>query len=331
MLIEGVVFRGSSGNYFARPTGADPHHWREYILRLRGNLKKELVFSTSGSRPRRVSLTRKRRSADPIAVGDRVLFDPDQGTIEEVLPRTSELARLSPVTREQHVLVANLDTVFIVFAAARPDPELRLLDRFLVVAEAAELSAEIVVNKIDLASDLVSTRGIFAPYEAIGYPLHFVSAKKGQGMDEFHAALSRKISALAGPSGVGKSSLLNALQPGLTLKTGETSAQTGRGRHTTTSAELIPLRDEPDTWIADTPGFQNLEFWDVAPEDIVYCFPEFEKYAGECQFGDCTHKSEPACAVRSALESGEISAGRYESYLDFSTAPRGASSPQSYR
>jgi ribosome biogenesis GTPase len=321
LLIEGVVFRGSSGSYFARPTGADPHHWREYVLRLRGNLKKELVFTTSGSRPRRVSSARKRRSTDPIAVGDRVLFDPEQGTIEQVLPRTSELARLSPTTREQHVLVANLDVVFIVFAAARPDPELRLLDRFLVVAEAAELTPQIVVNKIELVDDLDSTRALFAPYEAIGYRLHFVSAKNGQGMDEFRAALRGKISALAGPSGVGKSSLLNTIQPGLKLKTGETSVQTGRGRHTTTSAELIPLRDEPDTWIADTPGFQNLEFWDVAPEDIVYCFPEFEEYAGECQFGDCTHRREPGCAVRSALESGTISGGRYQSYVEFSTAP----------
>lgn len=316
-MIEGVVFRGSSGSYFVRPVGADPHHWREYVLRLRGNLKKELVFTTSGSRPKRVASARKRRSTDPIAVGDRVLFDPEQGTIEQVLPRSSELARLSPTTREQHVLVANLDTVFMVFAAANPPPDLRLLDRFLVVAEAAELGAEIVVNKIDLATDVQETRALFAPYEKIGYKVHFVSAKKGQGMGEFRGALRGKISAFAGPSGVGKSSLLNALSPGLKLKTGETSAQTGRGRHTTTSAELIPIKDEPDTWIADTPGFQNLEFWDVAAEEIVLCFPEFEGYAVSCQFGDCTHRSEPGCAVRDALDSGDISPERYRSYLEF--------------
>jgi len=238
-----------------------------------------------------------------------------------VLPRQSELARMSPVTREQHVLVANLDTVFIVFAATKPEPDFRLLDRFLVLAEAAELNAEIVVNKCDLASDQDSLRALFAPYAAIGYPLHFLSAKKGLGMDEFRVALRGKISALAGPSGVGKSSLLNALQPGLTLKTGETSVQTGRGRHTTTSAELIPLRDEPDTWIADTPGFQNLEFWDIAPEDVVYCFPEFDKYQGECQFADCAHKNEPGCVIRGATDEGRISPERYKSYLEFSSAP----------
>ena len=215
MLIEGTIFRGNSGNYSVRPRGGGP----DYIVKLRGNLKKELEYSTSISNPRRVTRARKRRATDPVTVGDHVLIDTELGMIEKVLPRKSELARMTPSGREQHVLVANLDIVFIVFAAANPLPDPWLLDRFLLLAESAELSPAIVVNKCDMAGDMISTRAFFGIYEKIGYDILYTAAKKREGIEELRAALIGKISAFTGPSGVGKSSLLNVLQPGLLLKT----------------------------------------------------------------------------------------------------------------
>ena len=189
-----------------------------------------------------------------------------------------------------------------------------LLDRFLVAAEATELAAEIIVNKIDLCEDIDAMRAEFEIYERIGYRVHFTAARVGVGMPELLQALRGKISAFAGPSGVGKSSLLNTIQPGLKLKTGDVGLTTHKGRHTTTTAELIPLEDEIDTWVADTPGLRQVEFWEIDLEDLEYCFPELAPYRAECQFGNCTHQTEPGCAVRAAVRVGNISSRRYESY-----------------
>jgi ribosome biogenesis GTPase len=310
-LPVGTVFQINSGNYFVKTEMAEV-----IVCKLRGNLKKELVYSTSGSRPRRVDSAKRRRSTDPIAVGDRVRIDSALGIIEEILPRHSELSRDSPSQHGQHVLVANLDQVLIVVAARDPQPDLRLLDRFLIVAEAAEIEASVVVNKMDkLEGDDAETRAALAIYEKIGYPVFFVSARQGWGIADLRARLEKKISAFAGASGVGKSSLLNAIQPGLALKTGDIGKSTRMGRHTTTSAELVPLGDNHDGWLADTPGLRQVEFWQVDKMDIPFCFPEFAPYLGQCRFPNCRHIGELGCAILAAHDENRIDARRYQSYL----------------
>ena len=307
-LAEGTVFRVQSGNYFVQTDAG------VIVCKLRGNLKKELVYTTSTSRPRRVARAHKRRSTDPLAVGDQVHVDAALGIIEDILPRHSELSRDSPSGRGQHVLVANLDRVYVVSAATHPEPDWGLLDRFLVVAEAAEIEAALIVNKMDrLEGDEAATRAAFAVYEQIGYPVYYTAAKPGWGIAELRAVLQSHISAFAGQSGVGKSSLLNALQPGLTLKTGDISEVNRQGKHTTTSAELLPL--DNGGWVADTPGLRQIEFWQVDKDDIPYCFPEFEPYLGECRFADCRHHTELGCAVRAAVEVGQIPRHRYASFV----------------
>ena len=310
-LLPGTVFRVNSGNYHVlTPQG-------ELVCRLRGNLKKELVYSTSGSRPRRVDSAHKRRATDPIAVGDHVMADPRTLTIDEILPRRSSLSRESPSARGQHTLVANLDRLYVVVAAGHPRPDLRLLDRFIVIAEAAEIEVAVLVNKMDVVEgDDADTRGDMAVYEAIGYAVFYLSAKHGRGLEPLRAALAGKISAFAGASGVGKSSLLNALEPGLSLKTGAISETTFQGKHTTTSAELFPLCGMADTWVADTPGLRQVDFWQVDTDDLPYCFPEFAPYLGQCKYANCRHVAQQGCAVIRAVEAGQISPRRYASYAE---------------
>ncbi|MBV9852436.1 MAG: ribosome small subunit-dependent GTPase A [Armatimonadetes bacterium] len=307
-LAEGTVFRVQSGNYSVQ---TETHG--VVVGKLRGNLKKELIYSTSGSRPQRVQQARKRRSTDPLAVGDRVRVDTERGTIDEILPRHAELARLLPESREQHVLVANLDRLFVVFAV-NPRPDLWQLDRFLVMAEAADIPASVVLNKVDLLTEEdMGLREQLAVYERIGYPVLFVSARAGLGLETLRAGMQGRITAFAGPSGVGKSSLLNALKPGLRLRVGEVGDVTRQGRHTTTTAELIPFAD--DSWIADTPGLRQVNFWQVDKEDVPLCFPEFAPYRDRCRFNNCRHHTELGCAVRAAAEAGIIDSRRYQSYV----------------
>lgn len=314
-LLEGIVFRVSSGNYYVRA-----HDAGEIVCRLRGNLKKELVFSTSDSRAKRVDQARKRRTTDPIAVGDRVRVDSELGMIEEILPRHSELSRYASGQRGQHVLVANLDLLYVVVAAQNPPPDMWLMDRFLVMAEAAEIAPAIIVNKMDrVVEDEANVRAMAALYEKIGYPVLCVSARQGQGLDALRDALIGRVSAFAGPSGVGKSSLLNALQPGLQLKIGIKEEITRQGRHTTTTAELVPWPGRDDTWVADTPGLRQVDFWEVDRENIPFCFPEFAPFLPECRFHNCRHHTELSCAVRAAVDDGQIDPHRYQSYLQMTS------------
>ncbi len=262
-------------------------------------------------------LKRGPRTGDIAAVGDRVQVSihPDgTGTIESVEPRARALVRLDPRPQGvyQQVLLANPDQAVFVFACAQPQPRLRMLDRFLVIAEKQGIPAVIVTNKVDLVGQAEAER-LFGFYPDIGYPVIYTCAKTGQGVDELRARLTGKISALAGPSGVGKSSLLNAVQPGLGLAVREVSQAINKGRHTTTVRELFPL--EGGGYVADTPGLRSLALWDTEPEELDGYFPEIAPLVAECQFSDCTHQSEPGCAVRAAVEAGKVRPERYQSYL----------------
>ncbi|HET9492790.1 MAG TPA: ribosome small subunit-dependent GTPase A [Chloroflexia bacterium] len=254
-------------------------------------------------------------TADPPAVGDIVRVEPvgAQYALTEVEPRKSQFARRAAGSaNKRQVLIANIDQVLVVFAAALPEPHLAMLDRFLVVVETNDLAARIVVNKIDLTG-IEQARAVFGMYEDVGYPVHYTSVETGEGLDELKGALAGKESVLVGPSGVGKSSLLNALYPGLDLKVGQISEAQGKGRHTTVGGLLIPLPD--GAMVADTAGLREMGLWLIDPNDLPECFPEFRPHLGECRFTDCAHVAEPDCAVRRAVTEGEIHPSRYESYL----------------
>lgn len=270
------------------------------------------------TRPARLRGRVKNESALKLSVGDQVIVEQDvrggSWEISEILPRRSQLARREPgAGHGERVLAANVDQVVVVFAVARPEPHLRMLDRFLVIAEGNGLGARIVVNKIDLAqSELVADK--FGDYSRAGYPLHLTSVANAAGLDELKQAMTGMVSVLTGPSGVGKSSLLNTIYPGLNLRVGEISESVQKGRHTTVGASFHPLPDEAGGYVVDTPGLREVGMWGLPPEELAPCFPEFRPFLGECRFGDCTHLREPGCAVRSAVESGAVSGARYDSY-----------------
>ncbi len=263
----------------------------------------------------------------PVAVGDRVLFRENGGEralITAILARRNRLSRRTAVPMPgahafEQIIVANLDQVVPVFAAADPAPKWNMLDRYLVSAESQNLPALVCITKLDLVQDAqgkVSSELLEAVerYQRIGYPVLLVSAHSGQGMDDIRAALQGRVSVLVGKSGVGKSSLLNALQPGLGLRVGAVSQQTGKGRHVTTNAGMFPL--DGGGAIVDTPGVREFGLWESAGEDLALFFPEMRPLIGKCKFGlDCSHNEEPGCAVRRAVNAGQISPYRYQSYL----------------
>jgi ribosome biogenesis GTPase len=306
--LEGIVIRAHSGVYTVQSDGHVVH------CSLRGNLKKEFVFNTSTSVSRRVTRAKRGHTHDTVSVGDRVMMSETHqgaGIIEEILPRTSRFSRSGFRGREQ-TLVANLDQLCIVFACAEPRLDPWKLDRFLVAAESEDITPVIIANKSDLAT-AKEVDEAFQPFEALGYNVVRTSAKTDNGVDPLRDAIKDRVSAFVGPSGVGKSSLLNAVQPGLNLKTGEIGYVTFKGRHTTTATQLIPLRF--GGWVADTPGLRELDILDLDPGDVVYCFPEFKDFLGGCRFDDCNHEREPGCAIKAAVEAGNIQTRRYESFL----------------
>ncbi len=268
------------------------------------------------------TLRRERRRTDLVAVGDRVWvteLGSDEGQIEEIEPRTRVLARRARLTDDvEQVIVANPDQALFLFAVRDPAPHRRMLDRFLVLAASRGLPALIGVNKMDLdrpaGPDSPSlARSLFHDYEPI-YDVHYLSAVTSLGLLALRSVLQGKLTVVAGPSGVGKSSLLNALDPERQRAIGALSEATGKGRHTTIAAELHSLSGDPETYVADTPGIRALALQGVAPADLDRCFPELRPYLETCFYPDCTHLHEPGCAVRDALATGAISPARYESY-----------------
>ncbi len=284
-------------------------------------------------------LKREARTGDKVVIGDlvEVLLDGEGvGTVEAVLPRKTEVVRRGPGGRRPKVVAANVHRLVVVAAAAHPRPNPALLDRLLVVGEANALTTVLVMNKVDLLDEAPGEapvpdqdggggvaeeeEGGEAPgvaelsplYRGLGYTVLETSATSGVGLRALKDLLCTGISAMVGPSGVGKSTLLNTLQPGLSLKVGELSRKVSRGRHTTVSGRLIALNC--GGLVADTPGFSDVGVWGVDPGALSRCFPEFRSLEDACRFRECTHLHEPGCRVREEVEKGGVVPGRFASY-----------------
>lgn len=294
--MQGLVLKAQSGFFWVQTEVG------VLECRLRGRLKKV------------------RQSSDIAVIGDQVevmQVTPTTGAIEAVAPRRSKLARRAAGSKgiwSEDVLIANLDQVLLIFACTTPQFSARMLDRYLVLTEASELDTIIVANKVDLIG-LEAARELFAVYEQIGYTVIYTSTKQDIGIADVQARLGGRISVVTGKSGVGKSSLLNVVQPGLGLATSDVSDLLGKGRHTTTVAQLIALDLPGGGYVADTPGIRELGLWQFPVDELDWCYREFRPFLGECYFAGCTHTHEPDCAVRAALAEGKISAERYDSYL----------------
>lgn len=248
-----------------------------------------------------------------VAVGDRVWFRPvgeDQGLIEKVEPRSGTVTR--GYRHREHVIVSNVDQLLIVSAFAEPELKLPLIDRYLISAEKGGVRPVIILNKADLVS-LAEYQWVFGLYAQLGYEVIPCSASDGLGVPRLREVLASGTTALSGQSGVGKTSLLNAVQPGLNLRVGEVSSWTRKGTHTTTYAELLRLQQ--GGYVVDTPGLRQFELWDVEPWELEQYFIEFRPYIPHCRFPDCSHIHEADCAVKDALARDQIHEGRYESYL----------------
>jgi ribosome biogenesis GTPase len=321
-LIEGLIMDGSRGQYAVET----PHG--TFRCTIRGRLRKQLTYPESTNAHKRVQKV-KVQEKDPVAIGDRVRLLPlggGAGVIEEVVARAGgSFTRGDPDAGGGNLTtVAGLDQMVMVFAARNPEPHLRLLDRFLVLAESQELQSVICLNKTDLGvpSALAARMDV---YRAIGYPVVFASAERDLGIDELRALLAGRTSAFVGPSGVGKSSLLNAIQPELGQRVSAVGATTHKGRHTTTGTRLVALDGLGDVggYVADTAGIRALALAGAARQQLGACFREFRRYQGTCRLSDCSHIHEPDCAIRAAVRAGTVDAERYDSYCRLATGGSG--------
>jgi ribosome biogenesis GTPase len=272
------------------------------------------------------------------AVGDEVEVEElEDGScrIEAVLPRSSEFSRLNAGRRREQLIAANVDQVAVVVAARSPPPDFPMLDRLLVLAELNDLPAFIVFNKVDLTTRIPGqeeavegskdashdeSEATLRMYESLGYPVVRTCAKSDIGVADQAERLADRTTVFAGASGVGKSSLVNALLPGLDLRVGKVGERSGRGKHTTVSARLIPL--PAGGYLADTPGIQFVGVGGVGPADLAHAFPEFRPLLNNCRFSNCQHLDEPGCALKEALESGDLDSGRFGSYLALAREPQ---------
>lgn len=305
--IEALVISEQSGFY--RVAAADG---TQYVCRLRGRLKEEA------------------QSSDIVTIGDKVTITPvpaegagiseKHGVIESVAERRSSLSRAVRTTgkrgagqaeREQ-VLIANADQALFVVAAAHPTPNFKMLDRLLVTAEKARIEhILIIINKIDL-EDPSLIEAMIAPYRRMNYTILLTSAARGDGIADLRECLRDRISILTGASGVGKTSLLNQIQPGLGRAV-KSVGSTSEGVHTTRDSVLIKL--DGGGYLADTPGIRHMQLWDVEPDELDGYFRDIASYIGACRFHNCTHTHEPGCAVMAAVNAGQISKTRYENFL----------------
>lgn len=315
---QGIVYKKTIGTYFV--------HVDERVVpcAISPKLRKVLVYPTAdpSSLSRIVREVRDVQVIDPVAVGDRVNFlDTQDGTglIVDVLERKSALVRreaTGPFIREarEQLIVANLDQVVAVFSSTQPEPKWGLLDRYLVSAELLGLPVIICITKLDLLDKDRELLEAIAGYRKIGYPVILTSAVTGLGLEELRGALRDRLSVFIGKSGVGKTSLLNALQPGLGQRVSQVNQKTGKGKHATTNLEMFSMKSGGS--VVDTPGMREFGLWEVSADDLAFFFPEMRRYVGKCRFGlDCSHTHEPGCAIREAVAEGEIADQRYQSYL----------------
>jgi len=316
---QGIVVKKTIGKYAVRSAEGSP-----IGCALAGNLSKQLLFSTANptSMRKRVLEVKDLDTVDPVAVGDRVTYllnEDGTGTITEIHPRQNKLSR--PATDGarhfkksgpiEQVIVANVDQIVVVMPAANPPPSWDLLDRYLATAEASDIPALICFTKADLLADDLSRE--IALYRQIGYQVIVTSAVSGLGIDEVQAALKDRVSVLWGKSGVGKTSLLNAIEPELGLRVKVVNDHNSEGRHTTTHLEMFELSFGGG--VIDTPGQRAFKIYNEI-DDFAQLLPEMRDFIGRCKFGlDCTHVSEPGCAIKSAVTQGAITLRRYESFL----------------
>lgn len=304
---QGKVIRARSGFY-------DVQHG-ELVLRctLRGTLKRN-----------RKSEAGRRLFADPVAVGDQVIFtqiDAEEGVVEEIKPRQTKFSRRYAGRHEdiEQIIVANAHQVLAVVSTQMPPLNYRTLDRFLILAEAGEMKAIICVNKMDLidTDNRKQLTQTFTIYQDLGYQVIFTSIEEPSSIETLKQILIDKFTVIVGSSGVGKSSLLNVIQPDLQLRTGEVGEKTRKGRHTTTLVEMFTL--DMGGEVADTPGIREVGLWGVDTDNLEYYFPEMEPFINTCKYNDCAHVKEDDCAIQTAVESGEIHPERYRSYVVLKT------------